>query len=123
MSSIEQLVGRTLGSCELRELLGVGGMGAVYRAYQKSLSREVAVKVMSPDLVKDATFLERFEREAKTSAALEHAHIVAVYEYGVEGKIGPLFEADTVGELNQDGCKGKKDVGSSIVLRIYHQGR
>jgi WD40 repeat protein len=87
MSSIEQLVGQTLGGCELRELLGVGGMGAVYRAYQKSLSREVAVKVMSPDLVKDATFLERFEREAKTSAALEHAHIVAVYEYGVEGKI------------------------------------
>ncbi len=87
MSSIEQLVGQTLGSCELRELLGVGGMGAVYRAYQKSLSREVAVKVMSPDLVKDTTFLERFEREAKMSAALEHAHIVAVYEYGVEGKI------------------------------------
>jgi hypothetical protein len=60
MSNIEQLVGQTLGSCELRELLGVGGMGTVYRAYQTSLSREVAVKVMSPDLVKDATFLERF---------------------------------------------------------------
>lgn len=85
--SIHDLTGRTLGSYELRELLGIGGMGAVYRAYQASLGRAVAVKIITPELARDATFLDRFNREARTAARLEHAHIVPVYDHGIEGGI------------------------------------
>ena len=70
---IHDLTGRMLGGYELRELLGVGGMGAVYRAYQASLGRAVAVKIITPELARDTTFLERFNREARTAAGLEHA--------------------------------------------------
>jgi len=76
------LAGRTLGPYQLRELLGTGGMGAVYRAYQASLNRDVALKVISPALSSDEGYARRFVREAQTAAALEHPHIVPVYDYG-----------------------------------------
>ncbi|MCD4685442.1 MAG: serine/threonine protein kinase, partial [Anaerolineae bacterium] len=82
---IQDLSGHLFGQYELRELLGAGGMGAVYRAYQSNLKREVAIKVMPPTLAADANFLTRFSREAETAAALEHPHIIPVYDYGVEG--------------------------------------
>jgi len=85
--TIQNLVGQVLGQYELRELLGVGGMAAVYRGYQLNLERAVAVKVLSQALGSDTAYIERFYREAKTSGALEHAHIVPVYDYGVQGDI------------------------------------
>jgi len=88
--SIENLIGQTFGQCELRELLGVGGMGAVYRAYQKSLKREVAVKVISTALSQQSGYRERFFREAETAAALEDAHIIPIYDFGTQGQISYL---------------------------------
>ncbi|MBI5960174.1 MAG: serine/threonine protein kinase, partial [Chloroflexi bacterium] len=85
--SIQNLAGQSLGQYQLKELLGIGGMGAVYRAYQSSLQREVAVKVMSPELVSQTDYIDRFYREARTAAALGHAHIVPVHDYGVQGEI------------------------------------
>ncbi len=82
--SFENLVGQTFGQYELQDLLGAGGMGAVYRASQRSLKRLVAVKVLSPAIAEQPGYLERFNREAEVSAALEHKHIVPVYDYGVE---------------------------------------
>jgi serine/threonine-protein kinase len=73
-----------LGQYELRDLLGVGGMGAVYRGYQVSLKREVAIKVLSPQLAQQAGYIERFNREAETAAALEHRHIVPIHDYGTQ---------------------------------------
>ena len=84
--AIEQLVGKTLGGCQLLQLVGVGGMGAVYRANQLSLDREVAVKVISPDLLRAPAFANRFEQEAKIAASLDHIHIVPVYDYGIESQ-------------------------------------
>jgi serine/threonine-protein kinase len=81
------LAGQTLGQYELRELVGESGMGAVYRAYQASLQREVAFKVMSASLASQPGYVERFTREARTAAALEHAHIVPVYDYGTQDDI------------------------------------
>jgi serine/threonine protein kinase len=52
MMGIQNLRGQTLGQYELRELLGIGGMGAVYRGYQANLKREVAVKVLTPELAR-----------------------------------------------------------------------
>ncbi|MGI9455403.1 MAG: serine/threonine-protein kinase, partial [Aeoliella sp.] len=63
-------------------LLGVGGMGAVYKARQKELDRLVAVKVLPPEVGADPTFAERFSREAKALARLGHPNIVAVYDAG-----------------------------------------
>ncbi len=81
--NIENLTGQKLGQYEVRELLGMGGMGAVYRAHQVGLRRDVAFKVLPPQMAQQREFLERFTREAQTAAALEHAHIVPVYDYGI----------------------------------------
>ncbi|HTN77520.1 MAG TPA: protein kinase, partial [Pirellulaceae bacterium] len=65
------------------ELLGQGGMGAVYKARQRALDRWVAIKILLPELAADADFVERFMREARTLARLgNHPHIVTIYDIG-----------------------------------------
>ena len=76
------LAGQTWGQYELREMIGMGGMGAVYRAYQPTLQRFVALKLLPPSIASESSHAERFRREAQTVAKLEHAHIVPVYDYG-----------------------------------------
>jgi serine/threonine protein kinase len=81
-----ELLGRALGTCTLKRLLGRGGMGAVYLAQQSRPRRAVAVKVLLPGIVMDkktrSAFLARFRREADAVAALDHIHIMPIYEYG-----------------------------------------
>lgn len=84
---LHNLSGKTIGQYSLRELYGVGGMGAVYRAYQLNLEREVAFKVVTANLLTDTEYSKRFYREAKLSASLEHSHIVPIYDYGQVGDI------------------------------------
>lgn len=67
---------------EVIELVGHGGMGAVYRARQKKLDRVVALKIIRPEAADDQTFADRFNREARTLARLNHSNIVAVYDFG-----------------------------------------
>jgi predicted Ser/Thr protein kinase len=71
---------------EFLELLGKGGMGAVYKARQKSLDRFVAVKILPPDVNQDPAFADRFTREAKALAKLNHPHIVGVHDFGKAGE-------------------------------------
>ncbi len=66
---------------ELRDKLGEGGYGLVYRAYQPTVGREVAIKVIRPELANDPAFIRRFEAEAQLVARLEHPHIVPLYDY------------------------------------------
>jgi predicted Ser/Thr protein kinase len=67
---------------EVLELLGRGGMGAVYKARQKELDRLVALKVLPPEVSRDPAFAERFTREARALARLSHPNIVVVYDFG-----------------------------------------
>jgi outer membrane protein assembly factor BamB/predicted Ser/Thr protein kinase len=67
---------------EILESLGRGGMGVVYKARQKSLGRLVALKLLAPEREKDAEFAERFSREAKALAAMNHPHIVTIHDFG-----------------------------------------
>src|ERR1019366_8160725 len=67
---------------EILSLIGQGGMGAVYQARQKELDRIVALKILPPGIGQDAAFAERFTREAKALARLNHPGIVTLYEFG-----------------------------------------
>src|SRR5437762_4541164 len=71
---------------EILELLGKGGMGAVYKARQPGLDRLVALKILPPEAVRDPSFAERFRREARTLAKLNHPNIVSVYDSGKAGE-------------------------------------
>lgn len=85
--SIEQLAPQ-FPQLDLMELIGQGGMGAVYRANQKSLSRPVALKVLPAEIAQDPTFAERFSREARAMAKMQHPNIVTIYE---SGRVGDLY--------------------------------
>jgi tRNA A-37 threonylcarbamoyl transferase component Bud32 len=76
-----------LPKLEILELLGQGGMGAVYKARQRSLNRIVALKIIRPDNAADPSFGSRFEREAQALAQLNHPNIVTVHDFGHEGEL------------------------------------
>ncbi|HET6316250.1 MAG TPA: serine/threonine-protein kinase, partial [Chloroflexota bacterium] len=82
----DELLGQTLGQGEYRLVarLGAGSMGAVYEAEQASLRRRVAVKVLWPHLTQQPGLADRFNREARIAARLEHPHILPVYGFGQE---------------------------------------
>ncbi len=76
------LIGKTIGPYRVIEQIGVGGMATVYKAYQPSMDRYVAIKILPHYLSQDAEFVKRFQREARAIAKLEHAHILPVHDYG-----------------------------------------
>ena len=83
------MVGKTLGHYEILEPLGAGGMGEVYRARDRKLDRDVAIKVLPEDLAADSALIARFEREAKLLAALNHPNIAVIH--GLEEAGGVRF--------------------------------
>jgi len=78
---IEELA-RLLPQYRIESLLGHGGMGAVYKGWQPTLDRAVAIKLLPAEIAADEEFVARFEREARTLAKLQHPGIVAVYDFG-----------------------------------------
>jgi serine/threonine-protein kinase len=82
-SSADPLVGRTIaGAYLIHELIGVGGMGRVYRAEQSMLGRTVAIKVVHPHLLGDAQAVARFYVEARTASRLNHPNSIAIIDFG-----------------------------------------
>ncbi len=81
-TDIRSLVGRRIGVYEIVEEVGKGGMGVVYRAHDRSLDRDVALKVLLPSLCSDPEFEKRFVREARAAARLDHPNIVHVHTAG-----------------------------------------
>jgi WD40 repeat protein len=78
---VDTNIGKVIRSYELEGLIGTGGFGAVYRARQSSVAREVAIKIIWPAFASHPNFIRRFEAEAQLVAGLEHPHIVPVYDY------------------------------------------
>ncbi len=85
----ELVPGSVVAGCRVEAVVGRGGMGVVYRATQLSLERMVALKAIAPELADDPTFRERFKRESRIAASIEHPNVIPVYEAG-EGE-GVLY--------------------------------
>jgi len=109
--------GDRLGRYEILEPLGAGGMGEVYRARDRELDRDVAVKVLPEAVARDPDRLARFKREAKAVAKLSHPSILEIYDFGQEGDVTfavtELLEGEDLGERLQSvgGPMSWKEVG------------
>jgi Tol biopolymer transport system component len=94
------LTGSRLGAYEIVGKIGAGGMGEVFRARDAKLNRDVAIKVLPEALAQDPAALARFEREAQAVAALSHPNILAIHDFGTEGRIvyavTELLEGETL---------------------------
>src|ERR1700730_18452912 len=104
---MKDLTGTRVGSYEIVERLGGGGMAVVYRAVQQPLGREVALKALSPELFQDDGFVKRFEAEAKTLAKLDHPNILPIYDFelteGVAFLTMPLIRGGTLRDILNSG--------------------
>jgi len=96
-------VGTTLGRYQIKSLLGMGGMGEVYRAYDPKIGRDAAIKVLPSDLSEDKERLARFEQEAHAAGALNHPNVLAIYDVDThDGRayvVSELLEGQTLREL------------------------
>ncbi|MEC3852279.1 Stk1 family PASTA domain-containing Ser/Thr kinase [Paenarthrobacter ureafaciens] len=106
----DHLIGTTVdGRYQVRSRLASGGMSTVYLATDQRLERDVALKVLHPQLANDQVFLERLSREAKSAARLSHPHVVGVLDQGEDGHIAYLVMEYVQGHtlrdvLNQQGA-------------------
>jgi serine/threonine protein kinase len=113
--------GQMLGPYQIISQIGKGGMATVYKAYQPSMDRNVAIKVLPSQLAESKEFAGRFQQEARIIAKLEHPHILPVFDYGESGGISYLvmryFESGTL--------KDKMEFGRPLPLdeidRIFTQ--
>lgn len=78
---MDDLAGQIIKNYEIRERIGIGGFGSVYRAYQPIVDREVAIKIILPQYANQAHFIRNFENEARLIAKLEHIHIVPLFDF------------------------------------------
>ena len=79
-------LGTRFGPYELQSLIGVGGMGEVYRAYDTVKDRTVAVKLLRSEMAADPGFQERFRRESRMAARLQEPHVIPVHDFGDIGE-------------------------------------
>jgi Tol biopolymer transport system component len=94
--------GSRLGPYEIVAVIGSGGMGVVYRARDLRLKRDVALKVLPPELARDAGRVLRFEQESLAAAALSHPNVLSVFDVGIDESgpyvVSELLEGETLGE-------------------------
>src|SRR5438132_9652120 len=100
------LVGRSLGQFRIVERIGAGGMATVFKAYQPTLDRYVAIKVLPAYHARDPIFLKRFVQEAKAVAKLSHSNIVTIHEFGEHEGITYIVMECVEGGTLKDRLKG-----------------
>lgn len=103
---------------EIFRLIGRGGMGAIYQARQTSLDRDVALKLIAKEVSQDPTFVERFEREAKTLAKLSHPNIVTIYDFGYTSDGVAYLIMEFVDGINLREAMKSRSVGPGDALNI-----
>lgn len=109
--------GTKLGSYEIVEPLGAGGMGEVYRARDSKLKREVAIKVLPEEFFRDPERLARFQREAEILESLNHPHISAIYDLANFGELRVLVLELVEGETLQERLKlGAVPIDEALVI-------
>ena len=117
---MEDLTGKQFGHYQIVAPLGEGGMAAVYKAYQPSMERHVAIKVLPRHMSASAEFVNRFKREAKLLAQLQHPHILPVFDYGeADGYpyiVMPFVQSGTLAQLLQ-----KRQLSLPEIRRVITQ--
>lgn len=113
---------QTIGRYEIRDELGEGGMGTVYLAYDPKIEREVALKVLQPQLfMHDPEYAARFEREVKTISTLQHGSIVSLYDYGEDGEwlyfVMPIMRGGSLRDRLERGSLSLEET-NKIIQRI-----
>jgi serine/threonine-protein kinase len=119
--AVPDLSGRMLGEFRLLHRIGQGGMGQVYLAEQLSLRREVAVKVLRPELAASAVSSQRFKAEAEAVARLTHANIVQVHAYGEEGGLLYMALEYVEGRTLRDYLDRRGHVELPLALSVLRQ--
>lgn len=116
------LTGKSLGQYQILHEIGRGGMAVVYEAYQPSLGRSVAIKVLPPQYTFDATFVQRFLQEARAAARLEHPNIVSIYDVseqnGVYYIVMQKLEGDSLHGLIQRSGRIPPSRAAQIVAQV-----
>lgn len=112
---------KRIGNYEILEELGRGGMGVVYRAYQVSLNRIVALKVLSEQLGQDKVFIQRFEREAKAAAKLNHPNVVTIHDIGRDGETCFIAMECVEGKTVADMVRERGQLELPAALKIVQQ--
>ena len=107
-SAIACIGGRGWGLYQILSKVGEGGMGEVYRAQDTRLRRTVAIKVLPAEFAADPDRLTRFGREARATAALNHPHILAVYDVGTSGDISYFVTEMLEGQTLQSAVAGTR---------------
>ena len=115
--------GIEVGGYRIEGVLGRGGMGIVYEATQVSLGRIIALKILAADISSDETFRDRFRREGRIQASLDHPHIVPVYEAGDLGEYGLFLAMRIVRGPNLKQLIRDGDLPPARALRILAAGR
>jgi serine/threonine-protein kinase len=118
----DKLVGQTLGGCRMVRRLGAGAIGVVYEAEQTSVHRQVAVKMLTSKSAGDEKMVQRFEREARLCAAIQHPHVVAVYncgfERGVHYLVMEFVEGNTLAALVEEAGHMPWEQAARYILQV-----
>ncbi len=110
-------VGDKLGPYEVLSPIGAGGMGEVYRARDTRLGRDVALKILPPDMASDPSRRQRFELEARAVAALNHPNIVALYDVGEGYIVSELVDGEPLSGV-KPGLRKAIDAGVQIAAGL-----
>ena len=110
------------GHYQLQELIGRGGMGEVYRAYDPKTDRVVAIKVLPPHMAADNIFQQRFRRESHAAAGINDPHVVPIHGYGeIDGRLYldmRLIEGRNLGSILKD---SDTSLGAEFAVKVVEQ--